>query len=490
MATELQDFTKGLVNLLIDPEKSKADIAFYMYERVNSSNAELSSLLGDSINEDLVEEVSLSNKNLTNNELEVIYKAQRTVDGFIELYDVEKQTKELKKSVIEMPSRYEARFIVDCYYQIQKMRIRLQNQMRAVMQGKDSSQPKTEEEKGKKKKKTKVLSQNTTFMGYMLRSMKTIEDSIKCALDEFSNSSYIGKWCKETIGVGPVIASCLMASFELKDNPEGTDTYIKAANLWSYAGLNNNNRPWLGRDRCKKIVENVIKENNGKLDDDAVMRIAAEVQWPYSMFEENARGKKGKWNKESVIKTASKIPYNADLKVLMYKIGESFLKAINKENSLYGNLLKQRKDYEIFHNEHKDYADQAAKKLENFNIVNADTRKTYESGKLPAGHIMSRCKRYVTKLFISHLYEAMYYNKYGRMAPKPYILSFDGHYDYIGPEVPYESFERDEEYVKIHPTEKNIHFPKAGNYVHPSTLEFIASNKDKKKKKDEEEDED
>lgn len=456
MATELQDFVSGLVNLLMNPEKDKIDIAAYMSDKANTSDS-LADLLGDSVNECLVDDVGYANRNLTSRELEVIYKAQKNVNGMIEVYDVEKQTSELKKSVIQLPSKEEARFFVDCYYQVQKMRIRLENQMRAILSDKDNNQPETVEEKGKKKKKTKVLSQNTTFIGYILRSMRIIEDSIKCGLEEFSNSTYIGRWSKEIKGVGPVISSCLMAGLELKDTPDGHDTWMKAANIWSYCGLNNNNRPWLGKDKTRKIVNDLIEENNKVLDDSVVMKVAAITKWPYSSFEEAAKNlKTKKWNKDKVIKVASKIPYNQDLKVLMFKIGDSFLKNSNR-GSFYGELYKKRRDYEIAKNENGDYADQAAQKLKDCNIVKTETKKCYQSGKLPAGHIITRAKRYAVKMFMSHYYEAMYYNKYGKMPANPYILEFgEEHHDYIGPEVPYTKFARDPEFEKINPTDPSM----------------------------------
>lgn len=467
MATELQDFTRGLVNLLINPEKDKVDIAAYMSDQARESE-NLSELLGDAVNDSLVEDVGYANTSLTSRELDVIYKAQRNVDGMIELYDVEKQTTELQKSVVALPSKEEARFFVDCFYQIQNMRIRLQNQMRSIIQEKDNNQPETVEEKGKKKKKTKILSENTTFIGYILRSMRTIEDSIKCGLEEFSNSTYIGRWSKEVTGIGPVISTCLMAGIDLKDNFDGHDTFMKAANIWSYCGLNDNNRPWLGRDKIKKILEDLIKENNGKLDDSVVMRLSGITKWRYSEFEENAKSAKGKWNKDKVIKIASKVPYNQSLKVLMFKIGDQFIKNCNR-GSFYGELFKKRRDLEIMHNENGDYAEQAAQKLKDYNITKPETKKCYEAGKLPPGHILSRSRRYAVKLFMSHYYEAMYYNKYGKMPPIPYILEFGDHHDYIGPEVPYDMFERDPEFVKINPTDPNVFIPSARKYTH---LEF------------------
>lgn len=448
-----ENFIEQLKRLLVNPEKDKVDIAEFITKECNDNSA-INELFGD-VEEDFPQQVATSNRPLSSNELEVIYKAQRKADGMIELYDVEKQTTELKKSVAQFPGKEEARFFTDCYYQIQNIRLGLENQIRAIMKGMDNQQPIEDKENKPGKKKTKILSQNTTFMGYIVRSVRTIEDSIKCGLEEFTNATYLGNWCKETMGIGPVIASCLMAGLDLKDTPDGKDTYIHATNIWSYCGLNDNNRPWLGREKATNIVKECIEARNGVLDNETVMMISGRTQFAYSKIQEAAyNDKKRKWDKEQIIKTCSKVPYNANLKVLMYKIGESFLKSINKEQSLYGRLLVKRRDYEIMKNERGDYADQAKHKLETVNIKKPEVKKIYQSGKLPAGHILARSKRYATKMFISHLYEAMYYNKYGRLAPQPYILVFDeGHTDYIPPEINILAFDRDPEYEKKNPTD-------------------------------------
>ena len=451
-----EDFIKKVSDYLINPEKDKADIAQLITDEINNSDT-LTELFGEA-DDELPQKVSLANKPMDDKELDIIYRAQRKADGIIELYDVEKQTKELKKSVTQFPGKEEARFFADCYYQVQGMRLRVENQMRAILQEKDNNQPVSDtDESGKKKKKTKVLSENTTFMGYILRSMRTIEDSIKCGLEEFTDSAFIGKWCKEVIGIGPVISTCLMAGIDLKDTPDGKDTMYHAANLWSYCGLNDNRRPWLGRTKATNIVNECIEANGGKLTDDVVMQIAGKAVWQYSDLQKKAYNeKKQKWSKEDIIKTISKIPYNADLKVLMFKISESFLKCINKEDSLYGNLLTKRRNYEIIKNERGDYAEQAELALATKNFKKKEVIKTYKSGKLPAGHILNRSKRYAVKMFMSHFYEAMYFNKYGRLPANPYILEFGGHHDYIAPEVNYLAFDRDPEYEKINPTDPNL----------------------------------
>ena len=155
--------------------------------------------------------------------------------------------------------------------------------------------------------------------------------------------------------------------------------------------------------------------------------------------------KKGvtKWypNVEYLKSYLAKPPYNLDLKKRCFLIGESFMKQHNREGSLYGRIYMERKIEETMKNDHGDYAEEAARILESKNwSKDTDTKKALLEGKLSAGHINMRAKRYAVKLFISHVFEAMYYEKYRKEPPMPYVIAHMGHHDYIAPEVDYKKF--------------------------------------------------
>ena len=123
-----------------------------------------------------------------------------------------------------------------------------------------------------------------------------------------------------------------------------------------------------------------------------------------------------------------KRPFNAALKTLCWKLGESFVKVSNHPDSLYGQIYKERKDLELTKNEAGDFADQAKAKLEKYKIgKTTDAYKAYSIGKLPPAHIHSRAKRYAVKMFISHLHEIWYEIELGKPAPAPYIMVHGGH---------------------------------------------------------------
>ena len=356
----------------------------------------------------------------------------------LELTELDNFTKSVSKKFKTISDANQARFTIDSYYQMQDMRINCANKIRADLKGLDNVSPNPKENQEK-----------FDILYYQYKMYENAEANLKKILDAYSDSNYLSRWARQVTGIGPVLAASLPAYLQLKIEDDGS-TKMHAASWWNYCGLNDNNIPWLGREASKAIVNAAIEECGGELNEEAMAIICGKSHWRLDHFK-NFKDcykvdKKGneKWSKENVIKACSVIPYNKELKVVCYKIGTSFHKLCNNDKSLYGRLFKQRLQYELEKNERGEYADQATQILKSKNFSNKEVKETYQSGKLPLGHIYRRCERYVTKLFISHAYEAAYYNYYGELPPKPYALCFcDGHTDYIGPEVPYESIPRD-----------------------------------------------
>lgn len=167
-----------------------------------------------------------------------------------------------------------------------------------------------------------------------------------------------------------------------------------------------------------------------------------------------------------------KRPWNADLKVLCWKAGESFVKvsgrayekpeAVSDESTafperavphestestkrilldqpaspldLYAWVFVKRKIQEVERNEAGLFADQAAATLEEKNIgKTTDAYKAYAAGRLPAARIHARAKRYTVKLFLAHYHHVLYESTFGELPPKPYVIEHLGHVHYIGP---------------------------------------------------------
>lgn len=127
-----------------------------------------------------------------------------------------------------------------------------------------------------------------------------------------------------------------------------------------------------------------------------------------------------------------KRPHNARLKVLCWKIGESFVKVSSNDADIYGKVYQQRKQYEAEKNERSEYAEQAAAMLTKKRFGDDTKAKAfYQAGKLPPGHIHARAKRYAVKLFLAHYFEVAYRLQYGTEPPMPYPIAVLGHKDYI-----------------------------------------------------------
>jgi hypothetical protein len=172
------------------------------------------------------------------------------------------------------------------------------------------------------------------------------------------------KWAYDQIGIGPVLAAGLAAHID----PEKART---PSSIWKFAGL----AP--GFDRRVK---------------------------------------------------GTKLPYNARLKTLVWKVGESFVKVSGKEGATYGHLYAQFKAEEVRDNEAGKNAAQAKHELatKKFKKEECVTVERLKEGKLSDDHIHQRAKRKAVKIFLSHYYvkgrEAR-----GLPVSKPYSIDIQGH---------------------------------------------------------------
>jgi hypothetical protein len=166
-----------------------------------------------------------------------------------------------------------------------------------------------------------------------------------------------------------------------------------------------------------------------------------------------------KWEKKQ------KRPWNARLKTLCWKIGESFVKVSGRESDIYGKVYVARKQIEIARNLDGVFADQAARVLSEKNIGKTTDAFAYYSGSLaradaetilaapareglarklagepgsgvamlPPAHIHARAKRVAVKLFLAHFHWVSYESHFGELPPKPYVIEHQGHAHFIAP---------------------------------------------------------
>lgn len=133
-----------------------------------------------------------------------------------------------------------------------------------------------------------------------------------------------------------------------------------------------------------------------------------------------------KWEK------GQKRPFNAGLKTLCWKIGQSFMKFHKEDACFYGKLYKQRKDFEEARNNRGDNAAKAAELLPKFN-KSTEAYGHLASGKLPPAQIDARARRWAVKIFLSHVHEKWHELELGVKPAKPFAIEHLGHAHYIPP---------------------------------------------------------
>ena len=191
-------------------------------------------------------------------------------------------------------------------------------------------------------------------------------------------------------------------------------------------------------------------------------------------------------NPKMVWEKGQKRPYNADLKTLCYKIGESFVKFQNHKDDFYGRYFVMRKALDWERNLSGQFVQHAQEQLKLKHIEAAYTKAWYsgaydpddvrkamkgiteqaqtvsddadpdevdvkEEGEgnhtlmnlpratngrgvpmLPPAHIHSMARRFVVKLFLSHYHEVGKRLE-GKEPPEPYVIAHLGHIDKVEP---------------------------------------------------------
>lgn len=258
-----------------------------------------------------------------------------------------------------------------------------------------------------------------------------LEKQIAKGLLAYAASDFVGQWSLSVCGIGPVIAAGLLAHIDIEQCPN-------VGHLFSFAGI----------------------AANGK-----------------------------KWEK------GQKRPFNAKLKVLTWKIGESFVKTSGRPQDYYGKVYLNAKRNETAKNlngayaadatrfrTEKNYGDDTGAKawmsgkyspviieqlekagckplsIDQYAEIRDSKKKTAafikeygEAGKkaleslelleieafkgvpmLSPGHIHSRAKRKAVSLFLSHWWEVSFRHKFpDRECPAPYAIDKLGHQTYI-----------------------------------------------------------
>lgn len=342
--------------------------------------------------------------------------------------------KDLRQAARLMGSQ-EARFLIDLYYQIQQQRMRLDSQILASSETEPFS-----------------------LMGWLSTNQHRFESDIKRALFEFSDEYKIGRWLMSIKGIAEVLSANILAMFDIRRAPT-------VGHWWRFAGLDPS-RVWHGAAKAQAFLNEVgLTTRSTSISSQQINRLAELSSYTAREIETAWHGGvAGAVRAEAVRNLFARRPYSVRAKTLVtFKIGEC-LNRVKDDSSTgkdyYGRLYDERKEYENRMNDEGRYAEFAALQLKIKKYENNDARRSYEAGRLPKAHIHARCRRWVAKLFISHVHHAMYVDYYGKEPPVPFAFTKcpGDHRHFIPlPNFPFEGegrglkelYERDDAYLKL-----------------------------------------
>lgn len=267
----------------------------------------------------------------------------------------------------------EARYLVDLYYTTQQNRIRAAAQMREAS---DQGEP-------------------NGVLQWAFYNFKTTEDGVRSALHLYVKTKRVGEWLLSIHGIGPVIAAGMLAHLQVD--------------------------PWKCA-KASKAVKACLSDSPHGDECKAAICETAGAFWRFAGLDPSV-----KWEKKT------RRPWNADLKTLCWKAGQSFMKLRASENDFYGGVYEKRKAYEVERNESGGNTEAAATQLKEKRFGQNQTRDHLEAGRLSPGQIDARARRYAVKLFLSHLHHVMYEDRFGKVPPKPFVISQLEHAHYIRP---------------------------------------------------------
>ncbi len=256
---------------------------------------------------------------------------------------IQKLSRDLAKAARVLSDR-EAMFLVDNYYVMQEGRKRCDNQIRAMS---ESGEP----------------NDIVTWFAVQFRSL---EGQMKNALNHYSTHHPDGGWLRGVCGIGPVLASGLLAHIDINKAPT-------VGHIWRFAGLDptvtwekGKKRPWNAALKvvCWKIGKSFVKVQNNDKD---------------------VYGK-------------------------LYVVRKKM--EVKRNDEGYNTELALRKVAKL------------GKSTENYKWCSG---KMDGTPKLQPDHIDKRAMRYAVKQFLSDFHASLYRSHFHTEPPKPYPIAILGH---------------------------------------------------------------
>lgn len=326
-------------------------------------------------------------------------------------------TLELKEALKRGASRQELRFVLDTLYQRQKARIRIGNQVKARAKGADSQG-------------------RAMMLEWLLKHDKAMEEQIKAALHIFVRTHPMFGWLSSIVGVGPLISAGLVTYLDI-NNP----SVKSAGSFWSFAGQNpeakwleGTPRPWCAALKCLcyKLGESFVKQQGREgafYADHFTKRKADEVRW-------NDEGKNaawatteamdGKYKKAAEAWSWVNACYPAGTSTRLQEIADEAADEFEREIIRDGLVFAKSADKAKALSERIQTARSA-----HLSAVMLPPGQGLPM--LPPAHVHARARRWVVKMFLSHMFDVWYELEKGVRPPDPWVIVHGGHVHVIDP---------------------------------------------------------
>jgi hypothetical protein len=278
--------------------------------------------------------------------------------------------------VLTMPSTRQARVLVDAYYNVQELRKRLTNQIRA---SEEAGEP-------------------CDTLVWLNKQDSHLETWVKLSLAGYVAGHKMGQWLAEVYGIGPVLAAGLLAHIDIQKAPT-------VGHIWQYCGLaGSGQKPW--KPSTKRPWNAFLKSLCSYKIGDMFIKFHNRPECAYGLL--YARRKE----REAAKNDAG-----------------DFAEQATREAS------KKSKDSEAWPWNNACYPAGACtaaleiKDIDKRAALLKSVRGEPGSGvpMLHLDHINSRARRYAVKQFLADFHAAWYRVEFGKDPPLPYPIAILGH---------------------------------------------------------------
>jgi hypothetical protein len=258
------------------------------------------------------------------------------------------------KAAVRLLTPHEARFLVDSYYAIQEYRKASGNQKLALDK---SGEP-------------------HLILNWLFDQQSTLEKQIGKTLDIWTDTQPVGQWLKSICGIGPVLTAGLIAHVDITRAPT-------AGRIWRLAGLVPDVK-WYGKDGSKELMKTMFGDSPKKksVDETDLALVSLNTNRSIESLEKLALGKGKRMTMDNLEAGLARRPWNANLKTLAFKVGESFVKVSGRESDFYGKLFQKRKAKEWLRNLSGGCSGDARNALSEKNFKDGTDAKVWLTGKI------------------------------------------------------------------------------------------------------------